>query len=65
MELKELENSLQQAISGAVRLLAEGHNRFRIFTPFMFDDGDHFFHCRQAGERGVDIFRTRGILLCT
>ncbi|QDZ39043.1 DUF1828 domain-containing protein [Euhalothece natronophila Z-M001] len=24
-----------------VRLLEEGNNRFRVFTPFRFDDGDH------------------------
>lgn len=25
-----------------IRLLEEGENRFRVFTPFRFDDGDHF-----------------------
>ena len=59
MELKELENSLQQAISGAVRLLAEGHNRFRIFTPFMFDDGDHFSIVAKM-ESGEWIFSDEG-----
>ena len=24
-----------------IRLLEEGKNRFRVFTPFRFDDGDH------------------------
>ena len=37
-----LKSSLQEAISENIRLLAEGHERFRVFTPFMFDDGDHF-----------------------
>ena len=42
MDAKNLEAALQRAMSGAVRLMEEGHNRFRVFTPFMFDDGDHF-----------------------
>jgi len=24
-----------------MRLTQEGENRFRVFTPFMFEDGDH------------------------
>lgn len=31
----------QRKVSEKVRLASEGINRYRVFTPFMFDDGDH------------------------
>lgn len=33
--------SFRERVSEAVRLEPEGLNRFRVFTPFMLDDGDH------------------------
>jgi len=35
-------HEFQKKISEAVRLQKEGVNRFRVFTPFSFDDGDSF-----------------------
>ena len=32
----------KQQVCDEIRLLEEGKNRFRVFTPFRFDDGDHF-----------------------
>lgn len=29
-------------VCNEIQLLPEGLNRFRVFTPFQFDDGDHF-----------------------
>ena len=31
----------QEQIAAKIRLAAEGPDRFRVFTPFAFDDGDH------------------------
>lgn len=31
----------KQQVCDEIRLLEEGKNRFRVFTPFRFDDGDH------------------------
>ncbi len=31
----------KQKVCDEIRLLEEGKNRFRVFTPFRFDDGDH------------------------
>jgi len=31
----------RQKVSEKVRLASEGIDRYRVFTPFMFDDGDH------------------------
>ena len=36
-----IERDFHEKVSAQVRLHAEGLNRFRVFTPFLFDDGDH------------------------
>ncbi len=33
--------AFRQTVCEQVRIEAEGTNRFRVFTPFMFNDGDH------------------------
>jgi len=41
-ELSEIQNNLRNTVSAEISLLSEGVNRFRVFTPFEFEDGDHF-----------------------
>ncbi|MDO8588432.1 MAG: DUF1828 domain-containing protein [Armatimonadota bacterium] len=41
MTATAIEELLKQKVSGTVRLMPEGVDRFRVFTPFKFDDGDH------------------------
>lgn len=36
-----IERDFQEKVSAMVRLEAEGMDRFRVFTPFLFEDGDH------------------------
>lgn len=38
----EIEKKFVQKVSKEVRLIPQGSERYRVFTPFMFDDGDHF-----------------------
>lgn len=38
----ELLRSLRAAVGSEVELHAEGPDRYRVFTPFTFDDGDEF-----------------------
>jgi hypothetical protein len=40
MEIKTIEKEFKSKVCNEVRLLQEGVDRFRIFTPFLFDDGD-------------------------
>ena len=40
--LPDIENKLRDKISKEILLKEEGVNRFRIFNPYEFDDGDHF-----------------------
>ena len=36
-----IERDFHEKVSAQIRLQPEGLNRFRVFTPFLFDDGDH------------------------
>jgi hypothetical protein len=42
MKKETIEKEFKEKVCREVRLLEEGVDRFRIFTPFQFDDGDHF-----------------------
>lgn len=41
MERSELLEDLRAKVSAQVDLLSEGLGRYRVLTPFQFDDGDH------------------------
>ena len=36
-----IERNFREEVSSDVRLVAEGADRYLVFTPFCFDDGDH------------------------
>ena len=36
-----IERDFHEKVSAQIRLHPEGLNRFRVFTPFLFEDGDH------------------------
>ncbi len=37
-----IEKDFREKVCKEISLVAEGIDRFRVFTPFQFDDGDHF-----------------------
>ncbi|MDE0089477.1 MAG: DUF1828 domain-containing protein [Candidatus Poribacteria bacterium] len=41
MSIKSIEQDFIEKVSAKVRVLPDGRDRFRVFTPFRFDDGDH------------------------
>jgi len=41
MNLEAIQRDFHAKVSAKIRLVPEGSDRFRIFTPFLFDDGDH------------------------
>ena len=41
MSIKSIEQDFIDKVSAQVRVLPDGRDRFRVFTPFRFDDGDH------------------------
>lgn len=42
MEIEHIEKAFKEKVSKEIRLMQEGIERYRIFTPFHFDDGDSF-----------------------
>lgn len=54
MSISTIEQDFQTKVSAQVRLVAEGVDRYRVFTPFRFDDGDHLaIVLRQEEEQWV------------
>jgi hypothetical protein len=41
MSVETIEREFKEKVSDRLRLGPEGVNRFRVFTPFLFEDGDH------------------------
>lgn len=41
MTLDSIVHDFREKVCGQVRLAQEGLDRYRVFTPFLFDDGDH------------------------
>ena len=39
--VEEIEQDFQEKVCRSLRLAQEGVGRYRVFTPFMFEDGDH------------------------
>ena len=48
----KIKQEFMDKVSAKVRLLEEGVGRYRVFTPFQFDDGDHLsIVLKQAGQQ--------------
>jgi hypothetical protein len=41
MSLETIQRDFQEKVGAKIRLSSEGLDRFRVFTPFLFSDGDH------------------------
>ena len=41
MSAETIERDFREKVCSQLRLVSEGLGRFRVFTPFLFDDGDH------------------------
>ncbi len=41
MSVDAIERDFREKVCAKLSLTSEGMNRYRVFTPFMFDDGDH------------------------
>jgi len=42
MDIKFIEKEFKKKVSDQISIEAEGINRYRIFSPFLYNDGDHF-----------------------
>ena len=59
MVSQTIEREFQQKVCDKIRLVAEGVNRYQVFTPFMFEDGDHLAIILRL-ERGSWILSDEG-----
>lgn len=41
MKIEKIESDFKAKVCDKIRLASEGMNRYRVFTPFLFEDGDH------------------------
>ena len=54
MTVESIEQDFRDKVSAKIRIAAEGMDRFRVLTPFLFDDGDHLaIVLRREGPRWV------------
>ena len=54
MSIETIERDFHERVSEKVRLAADGRDRFRVFTPFLFEDGDHLsIVLKKEGARWV------------
>jgi len=52
--IETIEKDFKRKVCEKIRLASEGLNRFRVFTPFQFEDGDHLgIVLKQQGDRWV------------
>ena len=50
MSINTIEQDFMNKVSAKVELLADGIGRFRVLTPFQFDDGDPAGHRPEKGR---------------
>lgn len=41
MSVDSIEKEFKEKVCDRIYLVSEGLNRHQVFTPFLFDDGDH------------------------
>ena len=52
MSIEHIARDFHDKVCAKVRLVPEGMGRFRVFTPFLFEDGDHLtIVLKQDGDR--------------
>lgn len=60
VNLDAIQASFQLVVSKSVRIFPEGIDRYQIFTPFHFDDGDHFVIVLKKNAQGNWIITDEG-----
>lgn len=59
MAVQAIEREFKDKVCKGIRIAPEGLQRYRVFTPFLFDDGDHFSIVLK-GENGNWILSDEG-----
>lgn len=60
MDISQIQKQFQEKVSKEIEIMQEGTNRFRIFTPFQFDDGDKLPIILKTDQAGKNILTDEG-----
>lgn len=52
MTPETVEQTFREKVGAAIRIAPEGQHRYRVFTPFLLDDGDHLSIVLRRGDSG-------------
>lgn len=52
MNTATIEHEFREKVCRSVRIAEEGVGRYRVFTPFLFEDGDHLAIAMRRGDSG-------------
>ncbi|MEW6618900.1 MAG: DUF1828 domain-containing protein [bacterium] len=52
MDILSIEKDFREKVCDKIKIVQEGKERFRISTPFMFEDGDHLVSLLKKSDRG-------------
>ena len=64
MTTDSIERDFREKVCAEIRLLDEGMGRYRVFTPFQFEDGDHLAIVLKR-EADQWLLSEKGIRSCT
>ena len=65
MSVESIEREFKAKVWDRIRLMSEGVNRYQVFTPFQFDDGDHLVIVLKRENSHWRAFRRRATPTCT
>ena len=60
--IETIERDFKEKVCDKLRLASEGVNRYRVFTPFMFEDGDHLSIILEKRKWEMGAIRRRAYL---
>lgn len=60
MDTIAIEKEFKKKVCDKIRITSEGKERFRIFTPFMFEDGDHLAILMKVSPKGKWVISDEG-----
>ena len=52
MDILSIEKDFKNKVCDKIKIVPEGKERYRIFTPFMFNDGDHLVSLLKKSPKG-------------
>ena len=60
MDIVSIEKEFKKKVCDKIRITSEGKERFRIFTPFMLEDGDHLSILMKISPKGKWVISDEG-----